>query len=163
MPSSTWSTSSRADSSSPASKRCAAASPCNSALSFRPFISPTTSASSRANTSSPCAASKSLVGTCSKTGYSPSVRNSLRPRLLESPPASPLSASPHSGFPAPSSRRPLPPAMPSSIRLPCSPRTSPKSSVSTPTSCLLARKPSACSIASVKASPSSSKNSFPKS
>ncbi len=35
MRSSTWSTCSKADSSSPASKRCAVSSPCNSALSFR--------------------------------------------------------------------------------------------------------------------------------
>src|ERR1019366_8409526 len=101
MRSSTWSTCSKADSSSPASNRCAARSPCNSALSFRPFISPTTSVSSRANTSFPCAASKSPAGKCSKTGSSPSAPNSPRPRLPEPRPASPLSASPPSGSPAP--------------------------------------------------------------
>ncbi len=77
------------------------ASPCNSASSFRPFISPTTSVSSRANTSSRCAASKSRAGKCSKTRSSPSAPNSPRPRLPEPPLASPPSASPPSGLPCP--------------------------------------------------------------
>ncbi len=130
-----WSMLRRADSSWPASNRCAAISLCNSASSFRPFISRTTCASSPANTSFRCAASRSPAGRCSRTRSWPSAPNSRRPRWPERPPASPPSASPRSGFRARSSRRRLPPAMPSWTRLRCSPPILPRSSASTPTNC----------------------------